>query len=542
MTVSTEPAALSYSGDGATATFAITWKYFAKAHVVVTLRDSAGSEATWVLGTQYTLTDEGISTGGTLTVVTAPVDYTPAANETLLIELIPPNTQDSSLPLGGPFPSSTVEDELDEAAQRDAKLTTVLDRALLVPKTDTQAGSNLEIPIDSARASKFLSFDANGKPIVAAGTSANLGPVSAYIDTLLDDSNFVTAITTLGLQPHYALGSVAGTNTITATAATTLTAHVAGDLLTFVPANDSTGAVTLNVDTIGAGAIQLNGAALVSKELQSGMPVTVRVTNTTPLFEILGGEPLARRWTQGADVISATDLLINIPGNEFDVTGTTTIATLATKGIGTVVVLQFDAALTLAHDAANLDLGSADIVTAASDVAVFYEYASADWRLISYTYAADRRRVDSTGAVTNTAQPCFRAHNSVLTDKTGNNTLYTMIFDTEAYDQNADFDGTSTFTAPITGKYLLTAQIGYSGLTASTSDTLEASIITSNDSYIGKKSNSNLIEPTDFLTISIVADMDSADTAVVKILIAGEAGDVADFAAGESHFSGVLVA
>jgi hypothetical protein len=111
--------------------------------------------------------------------------------------------------------------------------------------------------------------------------------VTPYIDTLLDDADFVEAIGTLGLQPHYALGSVAGTNTITATAATTLTAHVAGDLLTFVPANDNTGAVTLNVDTIGAGAVQLNGAALVGAELNADVPVTVRVKSATPVFEVV---------------------------------------------------------------------------------------------------------------------------------------------------------------------------------------------------------------------------------------------------------------
>lgn len=39
MTISTEAVALSYAGDDATTAFPITWKYFAKSHVVATLRD-----------------------------------------------------------------------------------------------------------------------------------------------------------------------------------------------------------------------------------------------------------------------------------------------------------------------------------------------------------------------------------------------------------------------------------------------------------------------------------------------------------------------
>ncbi len=168
MTISTEPAPLSYNGDDSTKPFAITWKYFAKAHVVATLRSSTGVETTQILTTHYTLTPAKVDSGGTLTMVTAP-----ATGETLVIELEPSNTQDTSLPLGGPFPSTSVEDELDEAAQRDAKLQAITDRSLKVPKTDTQVGSNLEIPIDSLRASKAFHFDSAGKPSMVVPTNAS---------------------------------------------------------------------------------------------------------------------------------------------------------------------------------------------------------------------------------------------------------------------------------------------------------------------------------------------------------------------------------
>lgn len=195
MTISTAPAPLSYSGDGSTTNFPITWRYFAKSHVVATLRSSSGTETVWVLNTDYTLTAAGVESGGTLTATTAP-----ASGETLVITLEPPNTQVGSLPLGGSFPSPVVEDGLDLAAQRDSKIQELLDRTLRVPKTDTQKTTNLEIPIDSTRASKFLAFDANGKAIASSGPTGDSSiPVSAYIETLLDDVDAATARTTLGL-------------------------------------------------------------------------------------------------------------------------------------------------------------------------------------------------------------------------------------------------------------------------------------------------------------------------------------------------------
>ncbi len=91
-------------------------------------------------------------------------------------------------------------------------------------------------------------------------------------------------------------------------------------------------------------------------------------------------------WFKGSDVTSASPLVLGA-GNWFDVTAGNAITSITSIGIGTMVLLQFDAALTLTHNATNLILpGGVDIVTQAGDIAMFYEYASADWRLISYIH------------------------------------------------------------------------------------------------------------------------------------------------------------
>ena len=96
------------------------------------------------------------------------------------------------------------------------------------------------------------------------------------------------------------------------------------------------------------------------------------------------------QWSQGADVASATALAVLTDGNYFDVTGTTTITSInTTGGIGTLIKLHFDGALTLTHHATDLILpGGANITTAAGDEAEFIEYAAGDYRCTNYSKAS----------------------------------------------------------------------------------------------------------------------------------------------------------
>lgn len=86
------------------------------------------------------------------------------------------------------------------------------------------------------------------------------------------------------------LTAVSGTNTVVGTATPT-PSYTVGQRFTFVPAVTNTGATTLNISSLGAGAVQLDGAALIGGELEAGRAVTVYVTATTPVFEIVGPSP-----------------------------------------------------------------------------------------------------------------------------------------------------------------------------------------------------------------------------------------------------------
>lgn len=95
-----------------------------------------------------------------------------------------------------------------------------------------------------------------------------------------------------------------------------------------------------------------------------------------------------QKWAKGADVASAATLPIGDDGNYYDVTGSVTIAAIASKGIGTVIILHFTGAPTLTHHATNLILpNGVDIKAAAGDMAIFVEYASGDWKCTNFLYS-----------------------------------------------------------------------------------------------------------------------------------------------------------
>lgn len=93
--------------------------------------------------------------------------------------------------------------------------------------------------------------------------------------------------------------------------------------------------------------------------------------------------------SKGADIPSANTLPTPTDGNYADVTGTTTITSIASSGVvGTEVRRHFDGALTLTHHATNLILPTnANIITAAGDEAKFIEYEAGKWRCVDYQRA-----------------------------------------------------------------------------------------------------------------------------------------------------------
>jgi len=90
-------------------------------------------------------------------------------------------------------------------------------------------------------------------------------------------------------------------------------------------------------------------------------------------------------WYKGSDIASGATLTIPSDGNYFDVTGTSgPVTALSSLQAGAIIRLQFDASVTLTHNATSLILGGVNITTAAGDVAEFVSEGSGNWRLVNY--------------------------------------------------------------------------------------------------------------------------------------------------------------
>jgi len=146
-------------------------------------------------------------------------------------------------------------------------------------------------------------------------------------------------------------------------------------------------------------------------------------------------------------------------------------------------------------------------------------------------------------------QPAFLAYLGTGDDnQTGNGVIYDLGSGnalTEVFDQNSDFNVNGTFTASITGRYLLSATILVDGLTnAMTNEYIQ--ILTSNRRYIYQHNpwNDNAVGTGASISVTSVTDMDAADTAIVQLRISNGAGDTADIvgdAVVNTYFSGCLL-
>jgi len=138
--------------------------------------------------------------------------------------------------------------------------------------------------------------------------------------------------------------------------------------------------------------------------------------------------------------------------------------------------------------------------------------------------------ITPSGEVTFPLTPAFLAtHTVTQSNITGNGTLATINFTTEIFDQNGDYDGTNTFQAPVTGRYLFNCCVYTSGYVAAT--TYEMRFTTSNGvyrAYIVAPLTVAGPGPQMALPHSIFADMDAGDTCIVQITVSGEAGDIID--------------
>ena len=153
--------------------------------------------------------------------------------------------------------------------------------------------------------------------------------------------------------------------------------------------------------------------------------------------------------------------------------------------------------------------------------------------------ALEFMRAHSIGAITMPLQPAFLVTKSSDQSNIAINSDVTITFDTETFDQNADF-ASNTFTAPVTGRYQLNANI-YGRDVDRNSTYIELKIKTSNRTHycVFDVDNTNDSEYHSF-NFSVLADMDANDTAFIEFSQSGGVQQTDIQGSHTSTFSGYL--
>lgn len=189
MTVSTTESRIEYAGNGVTTMFAVPFRFLENSHIVITAVAVDGSQSTLSQGADYTLIGANSDAGGVATMATPPLALT-----YIIIRRVVPATQETDYISGDPFPAESHERALDKLTMLAQQGEEVADRTLKFPVGDllTQIG---ELPPAAHRASKLLSFDSDGKPMVtipmdqsAASLALQLiGPAGAAMIGFIQD-------------------------------------------------------------------------------------------------------------------------------------------------------------------------------------------------------------------------------------------------------------------------------------------------------------------------------------------------------------------
>lgn len=195
MTITSETTTSTlFTGNGVTTAFASGFKILENpesgdAEVeVYQLEDGVES---LVSSADYTVTDAGVDAGGTITFDTAPAD-----GVNIIIKSAVSKTQATNLRNQGASFRETYEEMVDRTVRMVQEQDETIGRALTVSITSGEEGSSVA-PEDG----KVLGWDGTSLANLTPNTDTYLN-ISAFMETMLDDTSADAALTTLGVSTY----------------------------------------------------------------------------------------------------------------------------------------------------------------------------------------------------------------------------------------------------------------------------------------------------------------------------------------------------
>lgn len=281
--------------------------------------------------------------------------------------------------------------------------------------TDATAQAVAAAASASAAATSATNAAASAMVAVASAAAAATSEMNAANSATSASSSATTATTQASnaatSATNAATSATNAANSATAAAASATTATTQASNASTSATNAASSATTATTQASNASTSATNAANSATAAAASAAAAAVSETNAaasaasltyasitealtgTATNRMINPDTLAAIWEKGADIASAGTIHIpNTGGGYFVVTGTTTITAIVddiTPHNGRLVRLRFAGALTFTHNGTSLILpGSANITTAAGDVATLVTEDGTNWRCISYNKAS----------------------------------------------------------------------------------------------------------------------------------------------------------
>lgn len=408
---------------------------------------------------------------------------------------------------------------------------------------DTRGTRNTGLGVDVLAANVAGGVDSTAVGHSALKTNTTGHSNTAVGVTALEDNTDGTLNVAVGVG---ALSNNIGGDNNVAVGVSALGANTTADGNTAVGG----GSLASNVDgalnvAVGLEALYAN----VTGDANTAIGNTALRLNEASNNSAFGNQALSTNVSGASNVAVGSQALLGVTGTNFNVGVGYQAGLVCTGTSNTHVGTNAGDSQTSGNNNTTLGANAGDTLTSGSNNTLIGANAQPSAVGVSNEVTIGDGNVTKTrirGGISNATLPAFLAYNSSSdANQTGNGATATVDFDTEVYDQGANF-AADTFTAPHTGIYHFDAVVCLTDLTVAMSS-FQIALVTTGRTF-HSISNVHVETAGDLYTLhlSVDAPMTAGDTAIVQVRITGGAGDTADILGGASpyntYFSGRMVA
>lgn len=247
MTITNIYAPVRANGDGLQTAFTFNFKIFDESELVVKkVVNSTNVSTTQTIVTDYTVTINTASEGGTVNYVVAPTSL-----EDSLIERVLPITQTTDIPTVGTITETQLENEYDKSRMIDQQLVEQLDRTFSLSVEGATANPSVSYELPAPDAGKALLW--NSGETALENSTVNLDDFQTDVtNTATNASNAATSATNAANSAAAAAASAAGLGGLTPSEQSTPDDTVLLQAGTYRSPLDYSKAITVALDVASA--------------------------------------------------------------------------------------------------------------------------------------------------------------------------------------------------------------------------------------------------------------------------------------------------